>query len=657
MKLRTHRGTLIEVAPTAIGSGGEADVYELVGAADRVAKIYKKPPNSKKVRKLQWMSRNAQQSLLAIASWPIDVLYEPDGKKCVGVLLPRCDGVEIHNVYGPVSRREKFPEADYRFLVHVARNCAAAFESLHHSDVVIGDVNQGNLLVNKRGLIRFIDCDSFQICTGQELHLCGVGVSHFQSPEMQQVSFANTKRSKNDDCFGLAVLVFHLLFLGRHPYVGRWKGGKDLSIEEAIQNRVFFYSERFRNSRATPPPQVLALSSVDGLAELFERAFCLCDHKATPRPTAKEWRVALDLFSLTLKRCNVDHHHFFSRTSSQCPWCEIEQGGGPDYFLNQTKSNVTGTDQEFDIERSWRVINAISPPRVQYTKDLAFHQSYHPSLPKGDLAILRLSRLFNRFSLLGLLFLLLAPIYLDAIVVALIWSSIFAVVAFALRNGSSVKKRLTELNLKIENLHQQSEVNRIRANEKQKQLSHRFSQVSLKLKSTYSSFRSLHEREEAEIAGRLKNGTRYQELVFLDTYSLRDAVIRGLGEGRIAKLNAYGIYTAKDAEYWRIVQVPGFGASMASLISVWRMDLLKRFRSHSDNNNSKVDLSDIHRKYHKRRIYSQSVLSKGQRELYKISQQAKQFSQDLHTDQRRVLTALKLATLERDKYESVWRKC
>ena len=168
------------------------------------------------------MAEAVSPSLLKIAAWPIDLLS--DNKGVVrGFIMPRVvTRRDIHELYSPKSRAEAFPEADFRFLVHVAANIARAFAVVHEQGHVLGDVNHGNLLVGADGTVMLIDCDSFQIGNGTNVFTCDVGVPLFTAPELHGRTFRGLVRTANHDRFGLAVLLFHLLYMGRHPFAGRY---------------------------------------------------------------------------------------------------------------------------------------------------------------------------------------------------------------------------------------------------------------------------------------------------------------------------------------------------------------------------------------------------------------------------------------------------
>ena len=180
--------------------------------------------------------------LLSFAAWPLDLVMVAGQVK--GIVIPLvAKHKEIHHLYGPAHRKLDFPDADWAFLIRAARNTAAAMDTIHGSGNVVGDVNQSGILVSPRATVRMIDCDSFQISANGQLFKCDVGVAHFTPPELQGMAFKGLERTQNHDRFGLAVVIFHLLFMGRHPFSGRFHGTGDMPIERAIQQGRFAFSQ------------------------------------------------------------------------------------------------------------------------------------------------------------------------------------------------------------------------------------------------------------------------------------------------------------------------------------------------------------------------------------------------------------------------------
>ena len=86
---------------------------------------------------------------------------------------------------GPSHRKEVFPgKADWKFLVRAAQNLASAFYVIHKYGYVIGDVNEGNILVDHHACgtahrLRLIAGYRH----GQHVWYCEVGVAQFTPPE------------------------------------------------------------------------------------------------------------------------------------------------------------------------------------------------------------------------------------------------------------------------------------------------------------------------------------------------------------------------------------------------------------------------------------------------------------------------------------------
>ncbi len=257
------RGQVIRIGKK-LGSGGEGAVFELQGDARHVAKIYHRPVSADAGEKLRVMTDLATEELTRFAALPIATLSKLKGGPVAGIVMPRVRGhSEIHSLYSPAHRKLHFPDKDWAFLIHVAMNVAAVFDTLHSKSIVIGDVNQGNVLVSPQGTICLIDCDSFQVEANGRHFPCGVGVAHFTPPELQGQSFQGVVRTVNHDLFGLAILIFHLLCMGRHPYAGRYVGkGEPPPIEKAIEQYRYAYSQSSGSLQIIPPPQTLLLPAV-----------------------------------------------------------------------------------------------------------------------------------------------------------------------------------------------------------------------------------------------------------------------------------------------------------------------------------------------------------------------------------------------------------
>ncbi|MCA9231950.1 MAG: hypothetical protein KDA57_14980 [Planctomycetales bacterium] len=319
-----------------IGRGGEGSVFEVEGASNLAAKVYHKLPlASDQVEKLETMVACWSEELELISAWPRSLLYKAAGKGVCGFLLPKIvDARQLHELYGFTNRRLHYPDAQWHHLVLAARNTAAAFATFHAAGIAVGDVNQGNLLVDRQMCVRMIDCDSTQITNRDKTFFCPVGTPHFTPPELQSMKLRDVYRTKNHDGFGLAVLIFHLLFIGRHPFAGRFRGAGDMTIEKAIAERRFAFSRHRDETLLDPPPASLSLADLPaGLAELFEQAFRADASQGDVRPSARLWVEQLEQLIIQRRTCRFDPTHVYYGQLHDCPWCRIEDQGGPSFFV------------------------------------------------------------------------------------------------------------------------------------------------------------------------------------------------------------------------------------------------------------------------------------------------------------------------------------
>jgi DNA-binding helix-hairpin-helix protein with protein kinase domain len=156
MRLYDHLNNPILVGEE-VGRGGEGSVYTIQGDTANVAKVYHKPVEGEKAEKLKAMVANSLD-LSRFTAWPSATLHNKPGSTIRGFIMPRVAGHnEVHELYGPAHRKVQFPQADWAFLVHAARNLAAAFQAIHDVGYSIGDVNQSGILISKEAVCRLID--------------------------------------------------------------------------------------------------------------------------------------------------------------------------------------------------------------------------------------------------------------------------------------------------------------------------------------------------------------------------------------------------------------------------------------------------------------------------------------------------------------------
>jgi DNA-binding helix-hairpin-helix protein with protein kinase domain len=577
---RLHSGNGQWIEPgNALGRGGEGTVHELPGRPGFVAKIYHQPVEPDKAQKLEGMARHAHPGLLEIATWPVDVLRaRPDGP-LVGFVMARVNGYhEIHSLYGPSHRKRTFPHADWSFLVHAARNLASAFETIHARGHVIGDVNPGNVVVSAQALVKMIDCDSFQIDTGDRLFLCDVGVPQFTPPELQDQSFHGLRRTTHHDTFGLALLCFHLLFMGRHPFAGRYRGKGDMPIERAIKEYRFAFGARATGRAMEPPPNTLPLEALpQPIAQLFERAFT-SSAPAPDRPTAREWRTALERLNRELRVCTRNIAHKYPAHTTTCPWCALEQASGTRFFGSAARPApahpATGY-RDFQIDTVWSRILAVTPPPNEAMPHPTAQTPITPTPLSEPLNRARRTNLSKTVAIAGAV--LLATLARPN----LIW--LWLLLGLAIWPFTQDKV-----------IHRERQRRRLALLAARRELTDL--QVAWRQRATDEAFmrklRDLHGLRERyhNLAAALQKDLRRLETdqrqiqlqTFLENQFIDAAQIRGIGVTDRMALASYGIETAADVNATALAAVPGFGQRLgqqrAAALLAWRQALEQGFR-------------------------------------------------------------------------------
>ena len=281
-----------------LGSGFEGAVYELRDLSEVVVKLYHKPLDLEKSAKIVTMANFGSERLLKLTAWPREPIRVGSRTGPVGgFIMPKIIGHrQAFALYSPKLRLQEFPNASWQFLIRSAANAARAFAVVHDSGHVIGDVNHDNLFVGGNATVCLIDCNSYQITINGSRWFCEVGTPTHQPAELQNIrTYKGVVRAPNHDNFGLAVIIFQMLFMARHPFSGRFLGTGEMPMERAISEYRFAYGSNAAAMQMQPPPASLGLNGVTrSVALLFERAFSKQGSQPNGRPRPEEWVTALE---------------------------------------------------------------------------------------------------------------------------------------------------------------------------------------------------------------------------------------------------------------------------------------------------------------------------------------------------------------------------
>ena len=312
-----------------LGSGGEGDIYALRSDPALVAKIYKSF-GPEHLAKLTVMIAHppadpmAARDYVSIA-WPVDLLMDGSGNP-LGYLMPRAPhDRKLFTYYNMGLRLKTSPLFHHQYLLTTAANIASAVASLHDAGYVIGDVNESNILAGDNALVTLVDTDSFQVrdTKSGRIFRSHVGKPEYTPRELQGKAFEQVDRGPEHDAFGLGVLFFQLLLEGLHPFDGVYaRAGEPPDRGESIAQGYFPHGRK-APAFYTPRPTALSLETLTpGTRALFLLCFSEGHSNPAVRPTARDWREALNQATKALTQCRQNTQHWYAtHLGSDCPWC------------------------------------------------------------------------------------------------------------------------------------------------------------------------------------------------------------------------------------------------------------------------------------------------------------------------------------------------
>lgn len=262
--LRTTDGTPVVIG-SRIGRGGEGTVYTVANAERLALKIYHEHGVAREDH-IQSLIDATRSGASAAVAWPKRRVLDPS-KATVGFLMEAfCDARPIHELYTPFSRRTCFPAANSAFLRRTALNLARVVARVHDDGFVIGDLNHSSVLVLPNATVRLVDADSFPLAPN---FICRVGTPEYMPFELQGADLNLVPRSPRHDVFALSVLIYQLLFDGRHPFAGYGGRPKTALADNISRVKRYQLSDPQRNVLHNR----LGVTKAPSIIGLFEASF------------------------------------------------------------------------------------------------------------------------------------------------------------------------------------------------------------------------------------------------------------------------------------------------------------------------------------------------------------------------------------------------
>lgn len=416
------------------------------------------------------------------------------------------------------------------------------------------------------------------------------------------------------DNFGLALLIFHLLFGGRHPYSGvplRNDAGE--ALEKDIQAFRYAYAPDGQQRGFNPPPKSIPIAIVPAsIQAMFTLAFTENGAKGN-RPTAQEWVTALDVLRGQLKRCATTPIHVYSGHLAQCPWCALEDHGVI-YFLD-VRVGVTQTGAVgFALARVWAAIEAVPPPPAISIPSITTIAVTPTPLPPGITQEGTIT--FWRVVIVGVaLWLFTAIPGAWFFVLGGAWWA-WAVVGDLGADERKAERTKRQAACDAAQQAYDQVVGRIR----QEVSPEAFAKKKQDLARLRDEYQKLPEREKAEMADLHATAEARQKHKFLERHFLDAAAISGVGPAKKAALRSFGIETAADVTWNKVISVRGFGEVLTRAVVDWRKACERRFVFNPNLAVTETDKNAVRAQIVTRKRALEVTLDAGAAELQRLRQ-------------------------------------
>lgn len=284
------------VLTDVIASGGEAEIYK-TNKDGVLIKLFTRDISLISKLKIFTLCKKGNLDSLkektSHFSMPLLPLFKKSSRNSYndlcGYVMYQKSGTPLHDFLNlaKIKTQRTLVNSNRIDLVNMLIDLLSSIHVLHSNNIVIGDLSLRNFLYDEATReVNIIDCDSFQytlevskqaidevqalsnhkkLCKSKEeieedkvkmlsrILYCEMTTDEYTSPELIPAFEAGklgvTERTVNNELFGIAVLIFKTLMLGKNPFstnVG------SLSPLEAIKNNEFPYKAYYSEQKKLP---------------------------------------------------------------------------------------------------------------------------------------------------------------------------------------------------------------------------------------------------------------------------------------------------------------------------------------------------------------------------------------------------------------------
>lgn len=302
--IQDHTGASVQLSASPFAQGGEAAVHVVQQYPNVVVKLYHEHVLDKRAGtlriKVEAMSSDPRLSPLKQhkgLAWPRFSVFDERGH-WRGYAMRKAEGVRMNVLAHAMAYRQHFPNLDRPALVSYLLTLLVTLRELQKTEVMIGDYNLANFLcIPGSNHVSFIDSDSWQINAAGKTFRCPVAAPDMLAPELQGKQLDNVNRKLETELFSLAILIFKVLMLGRHPY--DVVGGA--APVENIRRGYFPYGQGGGGIPKGPWFNIWSHLPYK-LKDLFMRTLKEGAHDPAARTSVDEWIEVLSLYRRELGR-------------------------------------------------------------------------------------------------------------------------------------------------------------------------------------------------------------------------------------------------------------------------------------------------------------------------------------------------------------------
>ena len=267
-----------------LGEGGEGSVYAMDGVESQVVKIFDKDHRTThRKAKIELLLERALRA--EGIGFPTGLITNADGA-FVGYSMPKASGKELQaTIMRPARFRRVYPNWTKADLVDVCISFLEKLEYLHSLNILLGDINPKNLMVDEHKDVWIIDADSWQV----EGYPCPVGTAMFTASSITG-DYANSLRTVEEERFAVATMLFMILITGQFPYARAGADGGDFAT--LIREGKFAFQFQGVSNRDQPEGNWKFMWShlTPPVKRLFWNTFQKeGGSRYDRRPTASEW--------------------------------------------------------------------------------------------------------------------------------------------------------------------------------------------------------------------------------------------------------------------------------------------------------------------------------------------------------------------------------